>query len=228
MIRRKSTNHVHFLFDWVRTMLLAQWGAIITFVAIAFLIETLVGSETLYALLGGVLFAIIIGQVQQNILQNYTEADFKGWTFTSAVGGGLSMIPLTIAFGEFDSLLRIIGPEAILHALPATVPPAMLVVFMLMSMANWFILRQIVDNAWLWIVANVVGALMFLPFMQGGGLISLVVTLTLAMLAQHIVTGTTLFWLFQEDSKPDDGLPDEDRYARAYVEVYSRDEYPYN
>lgn len=228
MIKRKSTNHVHFLFDWVRTMLLAQWGGIISFIAVAFITELFIGpSAVLFALLGGIVFAATVGQAQQNLLQDYTDADFEGWTLFSAMGGGLSALPVAISFGSFSFIFYLAGLEGIASIFPSILPQVALSIFTLMSLLHWFKLREHVDHAWLWVLANVVGALMFIPFVQGSGIVSMLVMLTLAMLAQNIVTGVTMLFLFLEDSHPDDGLPDEDRYARAYVELYTRDERPY-
>ncbi|MCA9894201.1 MAG: hypothetical protein KC615_14525 [Anaerolineae bacterium] len=225
MIRRSSNHNAHFLFDWLRTMLLTQWGGIVAVVALFLLLyQPLRGDELILSFVGVLTFTFILGQNQQHFLANRSREPFDNWTLASIIGGLVSVWPVTLFFGEVNSILRYLGWQEMLSGLQSIVPHTMLFLFTLIGIVQYFRLRQYYDHAWLWILANIVGGMMYLTFINVSDVPQLIVMLTLSMLAQHIVTGVALLYLFQQDSEPEDGLRD---YAHAYVELYTQDERPY-
>lgn len=231
MIKRSTNPNAHFLFDWLRTMLLAQWGGIVAVVAVAVVpVHILGGDQLILSFLGVLTFTFIVGQNQQHFLEersykkHHSHKNFNGWMLATLLGGMLSIWPVALFIGELTTLLRYLGWQETLANLPPVLIHTMLFLFTLIGIAQYFKLRQYFDYAWLWVLANIVGGMMYLPFIHVSDLPQLVVMLTLAMLAQHIVTGVALLYLFQQDNEPEDGLRD---YAHAYVELYSREERPY-
>jgi hypothetical protein len=163
----------------------------------------------LFMTLFGLVAGFVAGALQKSTMRQKYDAQFRWWRTLSALGGGLGMFLTGIALNV--PLQRILltwtlpSKNIILFygALPVVLPLAV------MGLLQWFVLQRYVHGAWTWILANGVGGLVLYSL-----LVSTVLTggitlplLLVAVVAPWIISGFTMIWLFQFNSRstwPDD------------------------
>jgi hypothetical protein len=163
----------------------------------------------LFMSLFGLGAGFIAGSIQKGSMQQKYQADFRWWRTLSSVGGALGMllsgIALNVPLQRMLLTWTLPSKQVILFygALPIVLP---LVVIALMQ---WFVLQRYVHGAWTWILANGVGGLVMYSLivstvLTGGVTLPLIL---IALIAPWIVSGFTMLWLFQFNTRstwPDD------------------------
>jgi hypothetical protein len=157
--------------------------------------------ETLWlpvlAVLGGVIIAAVIANLQYWLLRTkvYWAADrWRFWTMLGGLFGGVALLGGRL-------LLELLTSYSIADRwMPLLAMP----IFMLfISLGQWMALRHAVRDAWLWVLGNAVAGMVF------GGLLSNnpsgdtgVLLFGLAVLSQALITGTVLLYLFEKRMLP--------------------------
>jgi hypothetical protein len=186
---------------------LGQWGSIGAFIP---LLETIT-----MLIIPSLVVGYIIGSAQKTLAGADLDWHLNNWrklSIAGALSGGL-LIATLLYFTQLD--------KQILWLL--TMPIFMLV----LSSFQWLEMRQAAREAWLWILANVTGALVFSgllfmnqpnPMSDNHTFLSFALWI-LATLAQGMITGIVLLWLY------DRPLADsENELAPVYLEVRNHDD----
>ncbi len=148
-------------------------------------------------LFGGVIIAAVVGKLQRWLLRTrlYWAAD--GWQFWTVLGGFMGALIL----GGLRLLMEI--TVGIYFADQWSVSLAMAVFMLVVSAAQWQALRHAVRDSWLWVLGNVVAGMVF------GGLASQSNNYDIgplyfmgAVLAQGIITGFVILYLFEKKLLP--------------------------
>lgn len=166
-------------------------------------------------LLPGLIVATIIGEQQINLFRHELAWQPAHWLKYTCLGGMLGSFLIISLLGVFQGRVSEKTLLMLLMPLFATC----------ISLGQYLSLRKFVREAWLWVLANLVGGIVFsgLFFMNQPALLdnyskfTLFALWLLAVLAQASITGIVLLHLF-------DRLPNDAELAPAYVEVYSDDE----
>ncbi|MCA9881972.1 MAG: hypothetical protein KC615_14520 [Anaerolineae bacterium] len=221
--RPRSTRSTFYRYDtnsfWMRWLgsALFVWPmsvvvTVIVFVPLAILVgafevafidntmEDLVMSAIVFVLAGGAI-GFSIGVLQRYVLRNvlYWTADY--WRVSSTIGGIIGAIVL--------GLLMLITDQYLLEDTLFTLA-AMPIFATILGVAQMFALRVAVSHSWLWVLANLVGGLVFAGLSMRNSLDprawgELIGTLGLGILgamAQGIVTGYILLFLFERMAYP--------------------------
>lgn len=168
----------------------------------------------------GAVIGYMIGDFQRNLVRDLLRWDLTGWIKHSTFGGLIGGIAVIIGMMVFGGYL----PERIQWML--TLP----IFIMPLSISQWWLLRTSTREAWMWILGNLVGAIVFsglffntqtIPFSLieplGGFL-----TWVFAAASLGIITGIVMLWLYDRPLSEFDNENAE--LARVYIEVRSRDE----
>lgn len=142
----------------------------------------------------GVLIGFSVGWLQRQVMRARLLWPAPRWVMVSALGGAvgtvlaLETVPLIMQRQLYDTTE--LG-RLLMFMLPIAVP---------MAVGQWWVLRRVVRDAWLWIAANVLGAV---GWAMMGSAISvgtpgrdLLLALTMP-LAQAAITGMAIIWLFE-------------------------------
>jgi hypothetical protein len=163
----------------------------------------------LFMSLFGLIVGFITGAMQKGTMQQKYQADFRWWRVLSALGGGLGMflsgVALNVPLQRMLLTWTLPGKQVILFygALPIVLP------LVVIALLQWFVLQRYVHGAWTWILANAVGGLVLYSLvvttaLTGGITLPL---LLIAIVAPWIVSGFSMLWLFQFNTRstwPDD------------------------
>ena len=151
------------------------------------------GRIAMLFILPGAIIGLCVAEMQQNLTENHLNWYLPGWSTMTTIGGMVGGLLLyLLIYVLFGSTLK----SGIYILMP---------VFMLgVSAGQAWILRRHVRHAWLWILANVVGGLLFsnIMFMQPlvlteHTLLILPITWMFAGLAQGAITVYVLLWLYE-------------------------------
>ncbi|MCU0511639.1 MAG: hypothetical protein MUE40_03620 [Anaerolineae bacterium] len=174
---------------------------------------SLVSFAAIAAILGGSI-GYSLGHIQRYLLRRHLYWTADGWRRASVVGGVVG----GLAAGGAVSLL---SDAARLNDMWLLLP--MPVYITVVSVFQWAALRPATRQAWLWVLANLVGGLVY------SGLIVMnqppaysrtyeettLLLFGLAVLAQGFITGFVMLWLFEKFAYPldndGDGVPDQKR-----------------
>ncbi|MGB7338922.1 MAG: hypothetical protein WBC91_08530 [Phototrophicaceae bacterium] len=223
---------LHWVINAVGVWLVASVASLIAWVPIAVLISVLdqypvlapivrVISTVAIFTIPGMSIGYILGEVQQNILRDFLKWDFAPhWVRYSSIGGligGIAVIGFSVLFGA---------------ALPERIQWMMLLPLFILpiSIMQWRILDPIAHEAWMWILGNLVAAIVFsglffstqpMPFIEALPVASLILWL-MAAIALGAITGVVILWLYQHQiSEWDD---ENAELAPVYVEVRNQDD----
>ncbi|MEO1290747.1 MAG: hypothetical protein AAFV93_23645 [Chloroflexota bacterium] len=223
---------LHWILNALGVWLVASVAILVSWTPIAIIIsilnqypllEPLVPIISTIALftLPGLSIGYVIGDMQQRLLHNFLRWNFgTEWVRVSSFGGLLGGI---LAMGT----LFLVGHHLSermqwMIALPLFILP--------MSFLQWRILREVANNAWLWILGNVVATIVFsglffstqpMPFELIDPLHGILMWL-LAASALGIITGIVMLWLYEH---PRTGWHEpNDELAPVYIEVRTRDD----
>lgn len=217
---------MHAIFVWV----VSAVASLIAWSPVAILIAVLGQYESLFFLvnilstvailtLPGAVIGYMVGDFQRNLVRDLLGWDLTHWIKYSIIGGvlgGLSVIAGMVVFGT--SL-----PERVqwMLTLPLFIVP--------LSACQWWVLRPTTRDAWMWILGNLVAAIVFsglffstqtMPFSRAEPLSS-VFNWLFAAGSLGIITGVVMLWLYD---RPISEFDDENaELARVYVEVHNRD-----
>ncbi|MCA9915776.1 MAG: hypothetical protein KC496_20620 [Anaerolineae bacterium] len=148
-------------------------------------------------LLGGWIVAGVVASLQRWLLRTrlYWAAD--GWQFWTMFGGFLGAVMLVLGRLLLDTVVGYYESD---HW---TLLLAMAVYMMVVSAAQWMVLRHAVRDSWLWVLGNFVAGMVF------GGIMAQtrdyhfdVLQFFLAVLGQGIITGYVLLYLFEKKLRP--------------------------
>lgn len=181
---------------------------------------------TLLALLlvPGTTIGYCVGDLQRNLIRTQLHWHTGGWlrwsVFGGLFGGVLAVGGAWLSAGLFSERIQwmLLMP---------------LFAFGL-SLGQWWVLRRLTDESWMWVLGNVVGGIVFSgllfmnqpdptdPYHSIWGLLLWLV----AVLAQGVITGIVLLWLYDRPvDQSDNPLDNDDDLARVYVEVRHRDDH---
>jgi hypothetical protein len=146
--------------------------------------------------------AFVFGFMQKYLFKRYLYWTADRWRRTSVLGGlisGLVLMVLWLVFRETlePALERREGIGYLYYILPFFL--------FFVSLFQWHALRDSVFNAWLWVVANVIGGMVFATIFNvaiiSDDSSSTNTTVCLFALAapvlQAIITGRVFFWIFE-------------------------------
>jgi hypothetical protein len=156
-------------------------------------------------LISGAAIGFTVGSVQRWLLRRYLCWTADRWRRYSAIGGMIGAAVATLTYGFARALIyRRTGYY------PGSMDMAMMVLMPLfvgvVSVLQWMTLRYAVKQALLWVLANVVGGLIFsgmlwinAPRMDSD---SAWIAAFIAVLGQAFVTGIVMLWLFEKLAYP--------------------------
>lgn len=146
----------------------------------------------------GAIIGYAVGQLQRWLLRSHLYWTAEHWRSLSVAGGAIGAV---LVLGVMMMAERVFASDYILIlAMPFYV--------MAVSLAQWISLREAVRSAILWVFANVVAGIVY------GGLLmmnepsvyaphytlSMLSLMLLAMIAQGVITGFVMLWLFEKHS----------------------------
>ncbi|MCU0512192.1 MAG: hypothetical protein MUE40_06435 [Anaerolineae bacterium] len=152
----------------------------------------------------GAVIGLSDGSLQQAVLRQKYQAQFRGWRWLSVIGGSAGMLLAALALNlpltRMLVTLRLpAAPELLFYGIMPVLLP-----MVGMSIARWFVLRRYVVGAWTWVLANIVAGLvlysLIISFATGGLLLTLLPGL-FVLVSPAIVTGFALLWLFQFNAR---------------------------
>lgn len=160
----------------------------------------------------GALVGLSVGWLQQQVLRVRLVWPAPGWVKASALGGAIGLV----------LSLHVVSPMFYMYPYFSTsigsTLPLMLPLILPIAVAQWWVLRRVVRDAWLWVVANVLGAMCWaamgdiIPFGTPGRDWLLAITMPLV---QAAVTGMAIVWLFERHARIDKRHPSEKDKARS-------------
>jgi MFS family permease len=127
-----------------------------------------------------------VGTLQKLIIETRLGWHASGWVFWSVVGGVIGLTVLSF----FAALLpRFTWDYSPAYFMPIFITPV--------AVCQWWVLRRAVDQAYLWILANIAAGLTFalIPEVFAGHAALVVL---LAPMSQAALTGMMLIWLFEQ------------------------------
>lgn len=157
-------------------------------------------------LVSGAAVGFSVGIVQRWLLRRYLCWTADGWRRYSTLGGSLGAVVAALAYGFARALIyRRMGGDY-----PRSIDMAAMVMMPLfigvMSVLQWMTLRHAVKQALLWVLANVVGGLIFsgMLWINAPRMDSDIawVAAFIAVLGQAFVTGIVMLWLFEKLAYP--------------------------
>lgn len=210
------------LFVWPMSIVVT----LILFVPVAFLfgafglsfinssVEDVIISGMVMILAGGAI-GLSVGFLQRYVLVNVLFWTADHWRLSSTIGGVTGAIVLGV--------LSLITDQYLLEDTLFTVA-AMPIFATVLSLVQVFALRVAVRQSWLWVLANLVGGLVFsglamrnsLDPRAWGELVGGLGLSVLAATAQGIVTGYIMLFLFERMAYP---FTSEDKDDRPHAEV---------
>lgn len=168
----------------------------------------------------GLSIGFIVGDIQYNLLRDFLDWTFIDWIKYSAIGGLVGGMAVFI----LNLLLVNYLPQRLqwMMVLPVFILP--------LSLMQWRLLRTVANEAWMWVLANLTGAIVFsgllfnlhpLPFIEHSPLIDIMMWI-LAASSFGFITGIVMLWLYE---RPLVEWDDEDaELAPVYIEVRNRDD----
>ncbi len=167
-------------------------------------IPELIGTLGVGGFIGGVT-GFSVGLMQRWVLRKCLYWEPYRWLRLSTMGGlivGAVIAFTTIPMSDYYYNFLFNGESPILW---------MPMIVLGISAGQWFSMRSRVSGAWLWLLANGVGGLVWsLMFMRQTGDVDWFMVWLVSTLALGAMTGGTLLWLFQntphEPVLEDDGI----------------------
>jgi hypothetical protein len=209
----RPINSMRFLGFWIFCSYAVWPLALIALYLVFLLITALLGlaipSDTVISpSVGGALvgfsFGLSIGILQKWLARRYLHADLLYWRRLSAFGGILGGATIFVIEGDPFGYGQLFGPPSSGFIL------AIVIFLVVVSGMQWFSLRHHTQGAWLWLLANVIGVVVWNPILTG----NFEPNIFLIPALQGAVTGMTLLWLLgtsRRDRKikleEDDPLP---------------------
>ncbi|MGB1285187.1 MAG: hypothetical protein ACPG7F_01540 [Aggregatilineales bacterium] len=205
-----SINPARFIRGWLASSLLVWFLVVPLIIALIIpagmilrILESIVGAESFIMAAGrvlilfmmpGALIGFCIAEMQQSLTEAHLGWFLYGWSRMSAFGGCIG------GFVIFTLITTLPGMSL------SDVMPALMPLFMLcIGIGQYIVMRQHVQNAWLWIAGNFIGGLLFsniffsqtLVFMDVYIVMALSVAWVLAGLAQGAIMVYVLLWLYE-------------------------------
>jgi hypothetical protein len=227
-------NPNRFLMEWVLDKVLlwprAMIACVLAWAPLAIVVVVIVQDSepalwlriltiTAGLLLPGIAVGFVAGEAQYRLMRDHLDWQPLHWIRNSTIGGALGGGVALLSTAWTDSSIT----EQLLFAMPLFA--------LFLSAAQWFSLRRVTHSAWLWILGNLVGGIVFTglflinhpgPFNPLGSFGTLFMWL-LAVSAQALITGIVLLWLYDRPVLEWDNDDDERELAPIYVEVYTDD-----
>lgn len=180
-------------------------------------------SVALIVIASGAVIGLCVGVLQRALLRRYLCWTAERWQLYSIIGGTLGAMAAAVVFGGLSVWMER-QDMASNRAYDLASMSVMPVFIGIVALVQYFSLRRAVRQASLWILANVVGGLIF-SGMIGVNAPRLTadvawLVVLLGVLAQAFVTGVTMLWLFEQRGYP--VQPDKNEMAYAYVPVESQ------
>jgi len=155
----------------------------------------------------GAAIGFCVGAVQRLLLRRYLCWTADHWRRNSMIGGTLAACVTLVVYGFARTMLQ----RRMGYYMPTPEPAAMVIMPLFIgvtSVLQWMVLRHAVRQALLWVLANVVGGLVFsgmlwinAPRMDDSTAWLALVT---AVLGQAFITGFVMLWLFEKQAYPID------------------------
>lgn len=167
-------------------------------------------------LIPGAAVGYCAGTSQLNLMRDHLKWQPKNWIHWSTIGGTLGSFAVLMITITFRQTMPSITQLMI----------AMPLFALCYSLGQWWTIRESTREAWMWILGNVVGGIVFsgLLFLNqpdmtiyGWQKVWMVAMWAFAVLGQATVTGIVLLWLYE---RPLPEQPEDAEYAHVYVEVH--------
>lgn len=165
----------------------------------AFLAPSIIGSS-------------LLGIMQVSVLEKHFNWRLHHWAQLSAIGGSISGLMIFLI-----AITETYLPFRITYLLYPFVP---IICALSVSSAQWWTLRDRVHHAGLWVVANVVGTMIFILFLSQAENNSSLLFLALAAIAPALLTGIVMFYLYSQKLRDDDH---DGEFAPVYVDIRHHD-----
>lgn len=173
-------------------------------------------------LITGAVTGFCVGMVQRWLLRRYLSWTADHWRRYSALGGAIGAAIAALVYGFAHELIR--RRTGYSYSYSTQVDVAAMVIMPLfigvVSVMQWMTLRHAVRHALLWVMANVVGGLIFsgmlwvnAPRMDPD--IAWIAPF-IAVLGQSFITGFTMLWLFEKLAYPVQDGEDEPIKTRGH------------
>jgi len=208
--QRSLINPLRFVRIWTINAL-SVWifapAAYFAFIFISVIFIRAIGEDTLPAVImillvvmvaPGLITGLVLGRLQQNVLHRNLYWILDGWVTASAIGGAIGSIVLMVFTAMQNPELYDLAPWD--YSWMSYIMP-MFIFFV--STAQWVVLRRVVKSAWIWVVGNIVAAMVFNHFIfptvditMSNDWINLI-TLFLAPTLQGAITGVVMLHIFE-------------------------------
>lgn len=171
-------------------------------------------------ILPGAAIGFCAGDAQLNLMRDHLHWNPQDWRRNSAFGGMVGGALVLLMPSATQTVLS--DQTQLLLIMP--------IFAFCLSIAQWWTLRHTAQEAWLWILGNVVGGIVFsgLFFLNQPTLATefdkllLLGLWVIAVLSQAAVTGIVMLWLYDRPLRDNDT---EREYARVFLEVRTRDKH---
>jgi hypothetical protein len=187
---------------------LGHWEDLTSFVPIIGIIAMFI--------ISGLVVGYVIGEAQKILVEDELDWYLFSWRKTSAVGGMCASLLVMFILYWANSL-----------DLQTRWMLVMPIFMLVLSSFQWLKMRHMTHEAWLWILGNMTAACVFSgllfmnqpdPFNDYYSFISFCLWI-LATLAQSLIMGIVLLWLYNRPLLEDNEL------APVYLEVRNHDDY---
>jgi len=154
--------------------------------------------------ISGAIVGLVVGRIQRWLLRNklYWAAD--RWTIFSMLGGAVGAL-MVFGWAFIDDWLALTSDNEIFFTLLA-----MAIFIVSMSFFQMFTLNDAVKKAWVWVVANIIGGIVFVGVIHNNqttyyeyySFKNSVLIPLLAAFAHAIITGYLMLFLFEKHLHP--------------------------
>lgn len=211
---RKDMFLLHWLFwsgaVWVVSGLVMLPGGIVLMLVLSALAPNTFITNLIATVYVGGIVGMVVGYTQHRLMQQFFFVNDPDWWRHSALAGVPAALTMLILIEGAAALFRQLAcggtyycyaltQNAFYETLMGLLP--MTVFISVISLIQWRTLRRYVDDAWLWVLANAIGGVLFGMLYSSLGNASLV-QLVLGALVQGAVTGAVLLWLFLHKAQP--------------------------
>jgi hypothetical protein len=158
-------------------------------------------------LISGAVIGFCVGMVQRWLLRRYLSWTADHWRRYSALGGAIGACVAALVYGLAHELMRQRTGYSYNRGQADTAAMVIMPLFIgVVSVMQWMTLRHAVRHALLWVMANVVGGLIFSGMLWVNGPkmdpdLAWVAPF-IAVLGQSFVTGSVMLWLFEKLAYP--------------------------
>ncbi len=140
----------------------------------------------------GASIGLMTGYLQQQVIRQWFGWEHSKWLWVNLLGGALgggALILLDFLFGPRNTY-----SYTLLYSVPMEI--WMVIFVACLSSAQAIVLRKRIKGVWLWVLANIVGGLVWGGVLTSNPRGEMLVLWAIGTIAQAGITGWALLWLF--------------------------------